>query len=69
MKESQENRLVNATTLLEQLFEPNSRPSLRWLRTQMARQMISYHKIGRLTFFDVEQVRRELAENTVIRAR
>lgn len=53
-------KLVDATGLLEILFDKNSRPSLRWLRNQQKVGKIESVKIGRLIFFDPEQVRAKL---------
>jgi hypothetical protein len=44
--------LVDGPRLLEQLFpDPVCRPSLRWLRTQVANRTIPFCRIGRLCFF------------------
>jgi hypothetical protein len=51
------NQLVNATRLLELLFDKTSRPSLRWLQGQMADGSIPYIKTGRLVRFDPTRVR------------
>ena len=45
-------RYVDATKLLEILFDEASRPSLRWLRDQQKAKRLPYAKIGRLVFFD-----------------
>jgi uncharacterized protein YbaR (Trm112 family) len=45
-------RYVDAPRLLEALFTPECRPSLRWLRQQQAARKIPSVKIGRLIFFD-----------------
>ena len=50
--------LVDAPRLLEKLFpDPVCRPSLRWLRTQVAERTIPFVRIGRLCFFDTELVK------------
>jgi hypothetical protein len=46
-----------------------SRPSLRWLRTQTKARAIPFVRIGHLVFFDVEMVRRWLAERRLVRGR
>ncbi len=51
-------KLVDAVGLLEILFEKKNRPSLRWLRNQQ--NNLPHAKIGRLVFFDPEQVRAKL---------
>lgn len=43
---------VDAPKLLETLFAPECRPSLRWLREQQSARKIPSVKIGRLVFFD-----------------
>jgi hypothetical protein len=50
--------LVDAPRLLEALFPPASRPSLRWLRTNQRK--FPHVRIGRLVFFDVDQVKAHL---------
>lgn len=55
-------KLVNANQLLDELFAPECRPSLRWLRTQTKTKVIPAIRIGRLVFFDVETVRAALAD-------
>jgi len=50
-------QLVDGVKLLEVLFPPESRPTLRWLRDQQKLRRVSYRKIGRLVFFDVNEVR------------
>ena len=49
-------KLVNAEQLLDALFDPEARPSLRWLRTQTKAKTIPYVRLGHLIFFDVEMV-------------
>ena len=60
-------KLVDAKQLLETLFTPDSRPSLRWLRDQTVNQTIPFVRIGRLIFFDVEVVREHLAAKMTAR--
>jgi len=50
-------QLVNGAQLLEILFTPESRPSLRWLRWQQKEGRIPYVKMGQLVFFDPVAVR------------
>lgn len=57
-------RLVDANKLLEELFEAECRPTLRWLREQTARRAIPFVKLGRLVFFDVAKVREALDNQT-----
>jgi len=63
------HKLVTAQQLLEGLFTPEARPSLRWLRYQTAARAIPFVRIGHLVFFDVELVRRALANKNLIRGR
>ncbi len=53
-------KLVDAAELLETLFEKKSRPSLRWMRMKQSDGLIPSVTIGRLKFFDPEQVRAAL---------
>ena len=57
MIEDGTDKLVDAKTLLEIIFDERSRPSLRWLREQQSRRAIPFVKLGRLCFFDPIQVR------------
>ncbi|MGD1084232.1 MAG: hypothetical protein ABSA47_05690 [Verrucomicrobiota bacterium] len=56
----QEGQLVDGKTLLENLFPKNCRPCLRWLRNQQRSGKIPSTKIGRLVFFDPEEVRQAI---------
>jgi len=62
-------KLVNADQLLEQIFDPTAKPSLRWLRTQTKAKAIPHVRIGHLVFFDVEMVRTALATKNLVRHR
>ena len=62
-------KLVNAEQLLEQLFAPECKPSLRWLRSQTKAKSIPHVRIGHLVFFDVEMVRVALAGRNTVRGR
>jgi hypothetical protein len=62
-------KLVNAEQLLEQLFDPEAKPSMRWLRTQTKSKAIPYIRIGHLVFFDVDMVRTALASKNLVRHR
>ncbi len=61
-----EGKLVNAEQLLEQLFTPESRPSLRWLRAQTQAKSIPFVKWGHFVLFDVEMVRAALASKNLV---
>lgn len=60
-------KLVGASQLLEELFEEDSRPSLRWLRSQTKARTIPYTRLGRLIFFDVDLVRDALQQRSIKR--
>lgn len=67
MNSIERRKLINAQQLLEVIFTPEARPSLRWLREQTKNANIPYVRIGHLVFFDEEMVRAKLAEsNTVL---
>jgi hypothetical protein len=57
-------KLVDAKGLLTALFDESCRPSLRWIRDQQRRRAIPFVRIGRLVFFDVNQVRARLFPST-----
>jgi hypothetical protein len=60
--------LVSARECLAALF-PNeqSRPSLRWFLQLKADGLIPFRRIGRLVFFDVEEVRQAIDSRFTIR--
>jgi hypothetical protein len=58
-------KLVNAPTLLDTIFSPESKPSLRWLREQQRNRAIPSVKIGRLIFFDPRAVAAALEKRTL----
>ena len=62
-------KLVSAEQLLDQVFAPECRPSLRWLRTQTKAKSIPSIRIGHLVFFDVDMVRTALADKNLVRGR
>lgn len=62
-------KLVSAEQLLDQVFTPECKPSLRWLRSQTKAKAIPHIRIGHLVFFDVEMVRAALAGKRLIRGR
>jgi hypothetical protein len=62
--------LLGAAELLLALFPANdSRPSVRWLRRMQSRGLIPYKKIGRLVYFDPDEVRRALDRQFSVHAR
>jgi len=62
-------KLVSAEQMLDAVFAPECKPSLRWLRTQTKTRAIPHIRIGHLVFFDVEMVRSALAGKRLIRGR
>ena len=62
-------KLVSAEQLLDQVFAPECKPSLRWLRTQTKAKSIPHIRIGHLVFFDVEMVRGALAGKRLVGGR
>lgn len=62
-------KLVSAQQLLDQLFDPGSKPSIRWLRARTRAETIPYYRIGHLVYFDVEMVRAVLADKNLVRHR
>ena len=62
-------KLVSAEQLLDQVFAPECKPSLRWLRTQTKAKSIPHIRIGHLVFFDVGMVRVALAGKRLVRGR
>jgi hypothetical protein len=59
-------KLVNAEQLLEQLFDPSAKPSIRWLRSQTKAKSIPHVRIGHLVFFDLDMVRSTLASKNLV---
>src|SRR5207302_7632683 len=45
-------KLVNGQRLLDLIFEPESKPSLRWLRYKTTDGTIPHVRIGHLVFYD-----------------
>jgi hypothetical protein len=62
-------KLVNAEQLLAELFDPECKPSIRWLRGQTKAKNIPHIRIGHLVFFDVDLVRTALAAKNLVRHR
>jgi len=59
-----EGTLVDAETLIKMLFKPECRPTVRWLRSRQERKEIPFVKLGRLVFFEPEQVKQVLFKKT-----
>jgi hypothetical protein len=63
------SKLVNAQGLLQVLFEPDARPSLRWLRNQTKAKSIPFVRCGRLIFFYPPDVRAALDKKHTVRSK
>jgi len=59
-------KLVGAKQLLNDLFDQDARPSIRWLRQQTKAKAIPFIRIGHLVFFDVDMVRATLAGKNLV---
>lgn len=66
---SVKGKLVGAEQLLDQLFDEDARPSIRWLREQTKARAIPFIRIGHLVFFDVDMVRAALAAKNMVGGR
>lgn len=66
---SVKGKLVGAEQLLEQVFDADSRPSIRWLREQTKAKAIPFIRIGHLVFFDVDMVRAALSARNLVAGR
>ena len=52
--------------MLTALWAEESRPSLRWLRGQVAERKIPFVRMGRLVFFDPPMVREYMAAKVIL---
>lgn len=66
IKTQPDEKLVDAHGLLARLFEPETRPSLRWIRSQTRRKAIPCFKLGRLIRYDPALVRQALERNCLV---
>lgn len=62
-------KLVDAKQLLVVLWEPDSRPCLRWLRTQTKNRALPHIKMGGRVFFEVDAVREAIKKKKTIHAK
>lgn len=60
--------LADAEACIRKVFAEESRPSLRTFRYWQSRGWIPYLKVGRLTFFDPEEVRAALNRRCRVQA-
>ncbi len=58
-------KLIKAEQCLDTVFDQEARPSIRWFWNQVKRKTIPCVRIGRLVFFDSEQVKTALEKRTV----
>jgi hypothetical protein len=63
--DSTAGRFIDAPGLLDQLFDPSVRPSLRWLRQMCADRRIPFRKVGGKVLFIAEEVRQFLDSRKV----
>jgi len=61
-------KLVDANGLLEMLFDERFRPSVRWVRDQQRAGALPFTRVGRLVFFDPDEVRATLAAKHTVHA-
>ena len=64
--EAKITKLVDASQLLEILWDEESRPSLRWLRDRQAERAIPYVKVGARVWFDPVEVRQCLKDRWTV---
>jgi hypothetical protein len=67
--DDENEKLVDAATLLNVLWDETCRPSLRWLREQQARRSIPFIKLGARVWFMPSEVRRCLREKWAVKQR
>jgi hypothetical protein len=60
-------KLVTSRKLLELLFAPDCRPSLRSLKRWKTARIIPHYKIGHRVYYDPDKVREKLAKKNYIR--
>lgn len=66
----QTRRLVGAKQCSAEIFgDSPDAPCYRWWQYQMKRGIIPYYRIGRLVWFDPDEVREALAENCRVGAK
>lgn len=63
--ESSAVRLVDAVRLIELLFEPECRPSIRSIRNWSGSGIIPHVRVGHLIYFDPVAVKAALAKQTI----
>ncbi|MDQ8199688.1 hypothetical protein QEH56_16115 [Pelagicoccus enzymogenes] len=63
----QSSKLVDGKTLLADLFDQKSRPSLRWLRRMRKKGTIPFYVIGGLIRYDPDEVRSALGIKAIRR--
>lgn len=61
-------QLVDGTRLLETLFPVECRPSQRWLRDRTKSKTIPYVRLGRLVFYNPQDVRDAIAKRHTVQS-
>ena len=62
-----EVRLIQAEQLLAEIWpDESARPSIRWLRGQQEKRQIPHVRLGRLVYFNPDEVRKWIAAKTVM---
>lgn len=67
MEKIDTSKLVKAEQLLEALFPPESRPTVRWLRRMQRKRVIPYYKLGHGVWYNVEKVREAFEKKALVR--
>lgn len=63
-------RLLSAKPCIAEIFgDSPEAPSFRWWQGQMQRGIIPFYRIGRLVWFDPDEVRDALAKNCRVAAK
>jgi hypothetical protein len=65
-KQTSPGQLVDGPTLLKILFPPANRPTVRWLADQKKARRVRFVKIGRLCFFNPDDVRADWRERFTV---
>jgi hypothetical protein len=64
-----EKQAVTGKRLLEIIFQPGCRPTLRWLQKQQQLRRIPFVKIGRRVWFFPDQVREAMIRQSTVTRR
>jgi hypothetical protein len=58
-------RLVTASKLIEEIWDADCRPCIRSIRSWTTSRILPSVRVGKLIFYDVDQVKAALAKRTV----